>query len=141
MFMVFSVAMKFFKILICLTFLLGFSNGLSYSERKSHLIKILKTDVGHRSSYSYHRHHHHHHHHHHSGESASVEEKEVTKRLMLDALYARSNPRYYNSYPGKKICEIFKDFIEIYFSGAYQPYNQLPYGYNYYTTRNPIFGY
>lgn len=60
---------------------------------------------------------------------------------MLDALYARSNPRYYNAYPGKEFSEIFQNFIEIDFSGAYQPYNRLPYGYNYYTTRNPIFGY
>lgn len=100
MFLTFIVKMKFMSILIFLTFLLGFGSSLSFSERKSQLIKILQTDVGHRSSYSYHRHHHHHHHHHSDHDSASVEENVIKKRLMLEALYARSNPRYYNEYPG-----------------------------------------
>jgi hypothetical protein len=41
----------------------------------------------------------------------------------------------------EKFKGFFKILLKFDFSGAYQPYNRLPYGYSYYTTRNPIFGF
>lgn len=83
------------KLLIFLTFFVFFTvvNGLSFSERKSQLIKVLQTDVAHRSSCSYRRRRYR------SHSSSSEESREVKKRL-LQALYARSNPRSYADYPG-----------------------------------------
>lgn len=137
--------MKLLKILFILTISVNILNGLSFNERKNRLIKILQTDVGHRSSYSYHRHHHHHHHHHYGSDSSSASLGSKEKRRLINALYLRSNPRYYNDYPGEDLIWIMEILIINWkyfwkFLGAYQPYNSLPYGYSYYTTPTPLFG-
>ena len=73
-------------------------NGLTFSERKNELIKILGGTAEHRS-YTYNKRRRYKIHSHSSSSSSSSESHE--KRLRyLNSLYAKSNPRYYNDYPG-----------------------------------------
>jgi hypothetical protein len=125
--------MKLILSIIFIFFSISSIATLTFEERKGRLIKILQSDVGYHSSISIHHHHHHYRKKKYSSsssESASLSD-EVKKKLMRKKVYNMMSygeqPQYFNHYPG-----------------AYQPYEELPYGYSYYTTSPPslfnIFG-